>query len=442
MNESPTGVAYDPLTENYLLGALLADPGRIWDARMVVRSTDFASTANAFVWDAMCDVADSGQLATAVAVTNRLQQAHGTLVSPAYVHALVDPNLYGYQVGEYAGYVRQHGERVELLDASAAIGEIARQGLADQGDLLERAAGILEKLRGAALRLTRPIGEAWGDLIKGLRSETPYTPTPWLSLNSIIQGVRPGCLYTVAAGSGGGKSVFGLQLALHVAELGGRVGYVSLEMTELDLLKRLVSMSKGIHQNAIQNNQLTEDAMHELLSAETGVKALPLEVFDKPAATWEEITAFARALHRKGGLRLLVIDYFGMVKSQPGSRSRQQDLEDWANGAKALAKELGCAVVLLEQVNRDAKDRKDPRPVVTDLRGTAALEHAADAVILLYRPKQRKAGKDYDTKFIEFIVVKNRNGEPGVKKLLFEGQFARIRQLEHEHTPLLGHEQF
>ena len=119
------------------------------------------------------------------------------------------------------------------------------------------------------------------------------------------------------------------------------------------------------------------------------------------------------------------------------SRSRSQDLEGWANDAKSLAKDLGCAVLVLEQLNRDATNRKSPRPVVTDLRGTAALEHAADAIVLLHRPEKRIGGKSYMTSDIEFIVPKNRQGQPGERTLRFQGEYARIVQKDHEDTALI-----
>lgn len=432
------GIEYDPHTEGYLLGGIFSEPSKIWGVRQIVRSTDFAVPRNSVLYDAMCAVADGGKLPTVISVTDHLlQEGQGHVASPAYAHELVDLGIYGYQVDQYAEIVRKHGERRKLAEASLRIQQIAAEGRSDSGDIIEQAAAVIDELRGGTLRKSRPIGDAWQGMIDEMREQLPYTATPWPSLNAMIGGLKPGCMYTVAGASGGGKSIFGLQLALHVAEIGGRVGYISLEMTERDLLKRLVSMMQGIHQSAMQNHQLTPEGWASVATAETAVRAMPLEIFDRSGAKWEDVTGFARSLHRKGDLKLIVVDYLGLVKSPEGSRSRSQDLENMANGAKALAKELGCAVVLLEQLNRDSVERKNTRPLITDLRGTAALEHAADAVILLYRPVKRAGGKDHETPFIEFIVAKNRQGTKGERTLYFEGHFARIRQREHEHTPLI-----
>lgn len=134
---------------------------------------------------------------------------------------------------------------------------------------------------------------------------------------------------------------------------------------------------------------------------------------------------------------LIVIDYLGLVKSPTRSVSRQQDLESWANTAKQLAKQLGCAVLVLEQLNRNMTGRPNPRPIISDLRGSAGLEHASDAVVLMHRIEKKVGGKLLQTSDVEFITAKNRQGEAGSRVLRFEGQFARIVQKEDEITALL-----
>ncbi|WP_181158509.1 replicative DNA helicase [Leucobacter massiliensis] len=432
-----TEIQYDPATEGFLLCAIFAEPSRIWQVRQVVRATDFAVPRNAAVYEVMCDVADRGGIVSPITVNDRVIAAGRTHeIPPSYPHELNGLGAYGIQAPQYAEIVRRHGERRKLAEAALAVQQLAAAGDND-GDIVERAAGIIDELRGGTLRQSRPIGSVFDELVEEMRTRAPFTPTPWPSLNAMIGGIRPGSLYTVAARSGGGKSIFGLQLALHIAELGKRVGYVSLEMTEKDLLKRLISMMRGIHQSALQNHQLTEQGWASVREAEAAVQALPLEVYDRPGARWEDIVGFARALHRKGDLGLLVIDYLGLVKSPPSSASRQQDLEDWANGGKQLAKELGCSVLILEQLNRNMTNRPNPRPILSDLRGSAGLEHASDAVVLMHRGEKKVGGRVVKTSDVDFITAKNRQGDTGTRTLRFEGQFARIVQKEHETTALL-----
>lgn len=431
-------VQYDPQTEGYLLSSIFDDPSRIWEVRQIVRATDFKAPRNAAVYSLMCDVADSGVTVSPITVNDRrVATGRAHEFDATYPHEVHGLGAAGVQAMQYAEIVRRFGERRKLAEAADAIQALAASGDDTGGDIVERASGIISELRDGTLRQSRPIGSAFGELVEEMQTRAPFTPTPWPSLNAMIGGIRPGALYTVAARSGGGKSIFGLQLALHIAEVGKRVGYVSLEMTEKDLLKRLISMMQGIHQSALQNHQLTEQGWAAVNAAEDAVQALPLEVFDRPGARWDDIIGFANALHRKGDLGLIVIDYLGLVKSPPTSKSRQQDLEDWANAGKQLAKQLGCSVVILEQLNRNMTNRPNPRPIITDLRGSAGLEHASDAVVLMHRGEKKHQGRVVKTSDVDFIVAKNRQNETGTRTLRFEGQFARIVQKEHENTALI-----
>ena len=81
-------------------------------------------------------------------------------------------------------------------------------------------------------------------------------------------------------------------------------------------------MMQGVHKGSLQNHQLTESGWASVKVTEAAIGALPLEVYDRAGARWEDVTGFANALHRKGNLGLIVIDYLGLVKSPPGSASR------------------------------------------------------------------------------------------------------------------------
>lgn len=433
-----TEIIYDPNTEAYLLAAILTDPGRIWEVREIVRAADFAVPRNAALYEAMVDTSDAAHLPTAIAVNDQLAKAGRSHEVPfAYPHELTDLPVQGYQAMEFAEIVRNHGERRKLAEVAQKIISIASSGENAGGDINEQAATLIDGLRGESLRQSQPIGAAFTPLVENMQKTIPYTPTPWPSLNAVIGGIRPGGIYTTAGGSGGGKSIFALQLALHVAETGGGVGYVSLEMNREELLKRMISMMTGVKYQAINNHALNEDGWKSFMQAETAVRALPLEVFDRAGAGFEDIVGFARARHRKGGMKLLVVDYHGLIRVQHGFQTKNAELDNYVKRFKHLAQELDIAILLLEQINREGAKRASPRPVVQDIRNTAALEHDASVVILLYRPQRKVGGKLVFGKEIEFIVVKNRHGPQESRTLYFDGAYMRILQAEYENTELL-----
>ena len=435
MNEQ---VAYDPQTEAFMLCAIFDEPSRIWEVRQIVRASDFAVPRAASVYSIMCALADEGITVSPITV-NDLKIAAGRAheFTDEYTHEVNGLDARGYQAMVYAEIVRKHGERRKLHEVAQRIMALAASGDNAEGDLVERASGFIDDLRDGALRQAKSIGEVFRDVLAKLKTEIPYVPTPWPPLNSMIGGIRRGSLYTVAARSGGGKSILALQLAQHIAEMGHRVGYISLEMNQEELVKRLVSMMRGIHQAGVQNHQLTDAGYESFAAAEEAVERLPLELHHRPNMQWGDIVSLARALHRKGDLRLIVIDYLGLVPSPPGSRNRPQDLTDWANGGKQLAQELDCSVLILEQLNRNVTNRPSPRPLITDLKGSSGLENASDAVVLMHRGEKKVGGKVEMTSDVDFIIAKNRQGESGSRTLKFQGEFARIVQKHQENTALM-----
>lgn len=100
------------------------------------------------------------------------------------------------------------------------------------------------------------------------------------------------------------------------------------------------------------------------------------------------IRAKCRALSRKvNGLKLIVIDYLQLMSSGKTVENRQQEVSNFSRQCKMLAKELQCPVVVLSQLNRNAEQRADKKPELSDLRESGSIEQDADMVFLVHRPE-------------------------------------------------------
>lgn len=76
-----------------------------------------------------------------------------------------------------------------------------------------------------------------------------------------------------------------------------------------------------------------------------------------------------------------------------------------------MAKEFGCPVILVAQLNRAAASRADKKPDLPDLRESGEIEQKADVVWFLHRDDYyHRKEKDYQpNRSVELILGKGRD---------------------------------
>jgi replicative DNA helicase len=188
---------------------------------------------------------------------------------------------------------------------------------------------------------------------------------------------------------------------------------------------------------AIQSTELGELAQsaHVLIST-------PIYIDDTPAISVLELRAKARRLvarpeleartHRR---RLPAAHAQHRGEGQP----RAGDLGDLAL-AEGARKGAAGPVVALSQLNRQVENRSPPKPRLSDLRESGAIEQDADVIMFIYR--EEVYVEETDKRGIaEIIVAKQRNGPIGSCELAFLREFTRFENRElvdFEPRPDLG----
>ena len=233
-----------------------------------------------------------------------------------------------------------------------------------------------------------------------------------------------------------GKTAFVLNIATHAAiKLKQPVAFFSLEMSNGQLVQRMLSSEGAVDSQNLRSGNLTEEEWKQIMIAGNRLVQAPLYINDTPGITVMELRSKARRLKAEHGLALIVIDYLQLMQGR-GSRNndnRQQEISEISRSLKALARELTVPVIALSQLSRNVEMRQSKRPMLSDLRESGSLEQDADIVMFLYRDDYYKPDSE-EQNLTEVIIAKHRNGPVDKLKLYFEKRFTKFTGFARDHT--------
>lgn len=268
-------------------------------------------------------------------------------------------------------------------------------------------------------------------------------PSGYTELDKMTSGWQKSDLVIIAARPAMGKTAFILSMTKNMAvDLKRAVAVFSLEMSNVQLVNRLITNVCEIEGGKIKNGQLAE---HEWIQLDQKIKDLydaPIYVDDTPSLSIFEFRTKARRLVREHHVEIIVIDYLQLMNASGANfGSREQEVSMISRSLKGLAKELNIPIIALSQLNRGVENRTgngpdSKRPQLADLRESGAIEQDADMVCFIHRPEYYKILEDAEGNSLvgmaELIIAKHRNGSVGDVRLRFKGQFAKFSNPEDD----------
>lgn len=261
-------------------------------------------------------------------------------------------------------------------------------------------------------------------------------------LDALTSGWQNSDLIIIAARPAMGKTAFVLSMAKNMAvNYNIPVAVFSLEMSNLQLVNRLISNVCELDGAKIKSGQLTPLEWQQTLSRLNALYGAPLYIDDTPSLSVFELRTKARRLVREKQIKFIIIDYLQLMNAS-GMKygSREQEVSMISRSLKQLAKELNIPIVALSQLNRSVESRSESkRPQLSDLRESGAIEQDADMVCFIHRPEYYlRSGQDAQGNDIrglaEFIVAKHRSGKVDDVKMRFRSSFARFENWEEVST--------
>ena len=438
--------------ERAVLGALMNDRDAYAVVCEILSPESFYEQRNQLVYSAIRDLSLAEKPVDVLTVTDELER-QGSLdkVGGAiYIADLSNKVASSANIEYHARIIAHKFLARQLISFASDIETKAFDGSMDIDDLMQDAEGSLFELSRRNMKkdytqIDPVISNAVEVIQKAAANKDGLTgvPTGYHKLDNITSGWQASDLVIIAGRPAMGKTSFALSMAKNIAaDYKVPMAFFSLEMSNVQLVNRLISNCCEIQGSKILNGQLKPDEWERLDKRLNNLIGSPLYVDDTPGLSVFELRTKARRLVRDHGVKIIMIDYLQLMNAN-GMRfsSRQEEVSTISRSLKQIAKELDIPILALSQLNRGVESREGlegKRPQLSDLRESGAIEQDADMVLFVHRPEyyhiyQDENGRDLHG-MAQIIIAKHRKGATGDVLLNFRGEFTRFENPEDSNT--------
>ena len=447
-NKPPQAIDF----EEAVLGALLIEPSCVDEAMEELTPSCFYEPKHRMIFEAMVALVNEHEAIDLLSVSQMLQskknlEAVGGAVALAALSQKIGAAAH---VEYYIKILKQKCIQRDLITASydilrdsydesvsvdnlidsaqskvfAAIQNNIKKDVQDVGSVLKTALDEIEQMQGQS---------GISGVPSGFPSIDKYT-LGWQKSNLIILGARPSV----------GKTAFALNILRNAAvDNNMPVAIFSLEMSAIELVKRLMTTESGLEGDKIKGGVKLDRRDWDQL--EYSLKALakaPIYIDDTPGISIMEFRTKAKRLVKTKGVRFIVVDYLQLMQGPPELRGmREQEVAAISRMMKATAKELDIPIMALSQLSRNAVQRgnSNNRPMLSDLRESGSIEQDADIVLFVHRPDAIGLGDTVEDKeYTEIIIAKNRNGQIDTIPMKFRGSQLRFIDQSDSLSEMVG----
>jgi replicative DNA helicase len=408
--------------EQYFLGCILSDPSLLDET--ILNPSHFIHPQHKELFKTMLSLKKEGGEVSLVALTMLGQSTLMKFGGVSYLSQLINsvPSVHGFKSYEknilvfytvqtainYANeFLEKTKETHKIQDLTQFISEISKL----EADTVTPSVSFKDKLY-------QRVQQHLNSNSNGLSG----THTGFLSLNQLTDGWQPGDLIVIGARPSMGKTAFALNSALNACKTANvKVTFFSIEMTEEAIIDRLIATEGKINLMKLRNiNKHFTDSEHDRYQEAVGrLESLDIDIRER-----ENTVPAMRAVVRRNikaapdKKHVVMIDYLTLIKATESKPTRHAEVEEIVLELKQMAKDFNIPVIVLAQLSRLLEQRKDKRPMLSDLRESGAIEQAADMVMFLYRDDYYNPESEHKG-ITELLIAKNRNGKTGTLMMRF-----------------------
>lgn len=437
--------------ERALLGAIILKPDVMHDISVIIYPESFYADKHSAIYKAINEIFSKGDPIDIVSVTTKLKDMNQLerVGGASYVTELIETVPAAGNAAYYADQVQAKSSLRGLIHAADDIAEIGYSDPESVDEAMDQAEKkVFAATQAPSSQKFRPIGTALSEAWERFEhlTENPQdkrgVPSGFTALDNVLAGFQKSDLVILAARPSMGKTTFALDLARNAAMIGGAsVGFFSLEMSDQQLVDRMLAAEAGVDSWKLRTGRLSNDQEFEALQAAMEkLSKAPIHIIDEADMNIVKMKSAARRLKNEYGLDMLIVDYLQLMSPTltKGNDSMVQQITEISRSLKILAKELDIPVIALSQLSR-AVEQRGGKPRLSDLRDSGSIEQDADVVMFIHREDKMNRDKEAERPNIaEIMVEKHRNGAVGMAELYFDGQHVRFLNLDTHHAAAPG----
>jgi len=441
---TPPSIPYSRESEEAVIGSILINPDVYYDVAYLLRTDDFYIHRLKWVWEAFGRLHETRTPIDMLTVSDDLDR-FGRLAEiggPAYLTSLLNQVPSSLNAVHYANVIASHSIRRKAIKAANNLAQAAYNEENECTDVIDTAMSEAIRLSNHSngeqrLVSSRKAVEDEYDRMERVSMEgvPDGIKTGFFDIDAIIKSLAPGDLNTIAGRPGMGKTSLLESIVYNNISIEHPKRVLVAQVTDIDRgtwMQRLMAMETKIDLERIRTGTLTDDEMPEYVKSIGKVGEYPFMIDDTPNMSVEKLLSVSRrAQAHLRGLDLIVVDYIqkmGVPYEKSKRMNRVAEVDYITSGLKFIARELNVPILAAAQLSRSVEMRAEPRPKLSDLRESGALENDSQVIMFIYREDQYKSDSTKQN-IAEIIVAKNTNGSLGIAELLWRGPFTRFENV-------------
>ncbi|MCI4445023.1 MAG: replicative DNA helicase [Candidatus Aminicenantes bacterium] len=430
--------------EKTVLGGILVNNSYLNVVLTSLTPEDFYRDAHRLILEKMVVLMDRGQPIDLLTLSEEIQKSGNLeeIGGAAYLASLMDGVPRSLNIEYYVQIIKEKSLLRKLILSSAKIINSSYEQQADPDTLISEAQQAIVEIAEEKIKpgfiplglLTTSMLETINQLVER-REAVTGVPTGFVDLDNLTAGFHPSEFIVLAARPSMGKTALALNISQHVGlKTDYHVGFFSIEMSKEQVALRLLCSEAQVDIQKTRRGFISEREFERLRLAGETLSQARIYIDESPALTVMEMKAKCRRLKMEGHLDIVFIDYIQLMRTSGRFENRNQEMSFISRSLKEMAKELQIPVVGVSQLSRaPEKMRKEPKPMLSDLRESGAIEQDADVVIFIYRPDYYHPEDEAIKGIAEVNVAKQRNGPLGTVPLVFLREYAKFVNMDYSY---------